>query len=66
MDSRDNFQKQLDEKIQILQDCQSSNHLSSCLKCEKIIECKIRKDYVDSLYMNLSKGNSGFFNFETE
>ncbi|RAX53891.1 hypothetical protein CCY99_05795 [Helicobacter sp. 16-1353] len=64
--TKDNFQKELDEKIIKLQDCQKNKNLDSCLKCENIVGCEIRKDYVDSVYASMNKGSGGFFNFETE
>lgn len=65
-DKKDNFQQILNEKIIKLQDCQKSKNIDSCLKCENVIECKIRKEYVDSVYASMNKGSGGFFNFETE
>lgn len=63
---KDSFQQILNEKIIKLQDCQKSKNVNSCLKCEKVIKCKIRKEYVDSVYASMNKGSGGFFNFETE
>lgn len=64
--SIDDFQKQLDDNIQKIKDCQKEHNVSTCFKCELVVECKIRKDYVDSVYSSMNKGSGGFFNFETE
>ncbi len=65
-DVKDKFEQNLDEKIVILQDCQKKHNLQSCLQCERMIDCEIRKDYVDSVYTSMNKGISGSFNFEAE
>jgi hypothetical protein len=59
----DEFIKTLEIKIQELKDCQQKNKVDSCLKCDKTIGCKIRKDYVIAVYQSMNKGNSGGFEF---
>ena len=61
---KDEFELELDEKKQLLQACQSSKGLRSCLACEALLECTLRKDYVISVYNSMSKGKSdGGFDF---
>ncbi|PAF43017.1 hypothetical protein [Helicobacter sp. 11S03491-1] len=61
---QDIWEKKLEEKIQILKDCQNQKNIQSCFKCEKIIECKTRKDYVKSVYESMNKGvQDGDFEF---
>lgn len=64
--SQEIFIKKLDEKIITLNDCQKKHNLDSCFKCKEIIDCALRKEYVDSVYASMNKGSGGFFNFETE
>ncbi len=64
--SSDNFQKKLDDNIQKIKECQKEHDVNTCFKCEFVIECKVRKEYVDSAYSSMNKGSGGFFNFETE
>jgi hypothetical protein len=55
--------KEFDLKLQTLLDCQIKNNIDDCMKCDKIIKCIIRKDYVDSVYTRLRDGGSGGFEF---
>ena len=59
----DKFKKELLEKLKKLKECQESSNLKSCLKCEKIIGCKLRNEYVDSVYKSMNKGEGGGFEF---
>ena len=54
----------LNTKLENLKKCQDSNGINSCLKCEKIINCEIRNEYVESVYLSMNNGSGGFFNFE--
>ncbi len=62
-DEIDIYEKQLEERLQELHRCQKEMKLDSCMKCEKIFDCKIRKSYVDSVYESMRKGQSGGFEF---
>lgn len=64
MDTNNKYKKDLDANISILKKCQSDNNVLSCLKCKKIIGCKTRLQYVESVYSSMNKGSGGFFNFE--
>ncbi len=59
----DEFEKDLQEKLKILQECQKSNNLDSCLKCDKILECETRESYIKAVYMSMNKGVTGGFEF---
>ncbi len=61
--STDEFEKRLEKELQILKECQQKHNLNSCMKCEKIIGCKIRKSYVDAVYKSMNKGKGGGFEF---
>ncbi|WP_300366279.1 hypothetical protein [Hydrogenimonas sp.] len=43
--------------------CQNEQKVDSCMKCEKIIGCDIRSDYVKKVYESMSKGEGGGFEF---
>ncbi len=59
----DEFELKLQEKLKELQKCQKKHEVKSCLKCEKVIGCQIRKDYVTAVYQSMNKGQSGGFEF---
>ncbi len=49
-------------KIRLLA-CQKERNLDSCMKCEKIIGCDVRNDYVKKVYESMNKGQGGGFEF---
>ena len=59
----DEFELALQEKLKLLQDCQTSQDIDSCLKCDKIIGCQTRDEYVKAVYMSMNKGVTGGFEF---
>ena len=59
----DEFELALKEKLTTLQECQKSNNLDSCLKCDKILNCDTRNEYVKAVYMSMNKGVTGGFEF---
>lgn len=64
MNKKDQFELIMDEKRAKLQDCKEYKKNNSCFDCEKIFDCDIRKEYVNSVYNSMSKGqNSGGFDF---
>ena len=52
-----------DEAKEKLVACQKEQGVESCMKCEKIIGCEIRNDYVKKVYESMSKGEGGGFEF---
>jgi hypothetical protein len=46
-----------------LKECQTSQGLNSCIPCEKIFNCDIRKTYVKAVYESMNKGSGGGFEF---
>ena len=62
----DKFQEKLDKNIKKIKECQNEHNVDTCFKCDLVIDCKTRKEYVDSVYSSMNKGSGGFFNFETE
>jgi hypothetical protein len=61
--NKDKFEIHLDEMIKKLQDCQKENSVKSCSDCQYYLECKLRLEYVDSVYNSMSKGETGGFEF---
>lgn len=61
--TNDEYQQVLDTKKEILQQCQKDKNVNSCMDCDKIFECEIRKDYVKSVYESMSHGETGGFEF---
>ncbi|WP_321778324.1 hypothetical protein [Sulfurimonas sp.] len=59
----DKFELHLDEMIKELQACQKENNLKTCSICEKYLTCKLRNDYIKSVYNSMSKGETGGFEF---
>ncbi len=59
----DKWEEARREAKQKLLACQNERNVDSCLKCEKIIGCEIRSDYVKKVYESMSKGEGGGFEF---
>lgn len=59
----DQFDIKLNEELRNLQECQKNKNLDSCLKCENIMECELRKGYVKAVYESMNKGQGGDFEF---
>jgi hypothetical protein len=43
--------------------CQKEHGVDSCMKCDKVIGCEVRNDYVKKVYESMSKGEGGGFEF---
>lgn len=63
MKESNHFEERLSEMIQKVQECQRDRGLPSCLKCEKLVGCQLRKEYVQITYESMSKGEVGGFEF---
>lgn len=63
MNDNDKWQLDLEEKKRLLEECQKSKNLTSCLECEKLLDCVIRDEYIQAVYDSMSKGESGGFEF---
>ncbi|KYJ87007.1 hypothetical protein [Sulfurovum riftiae] len=59
----DEWQIILKQKKVELENCQKEHHVSSCLKCEKLLNCELRDAYVKAVYDSMSKGKGGGFEF---
>lgn len=60
---KDKWELELDKQLQTLKKCQYEHQTDSCLKCEKILNCTIRENYVVSVYESMNKGSGGGFEF---
>jgi hypothetical protein len=59
----DEFVKKLKIKKNELTTCQKEKEVQSCLKCEELLECKLRQEYVNAVYNSMNKGAGGGFEF---
>jgi hypothetical protein len=57
------FEERLSGMIAKVQQCQKDKSLDSCMKCDKLIGCDLRKEYVQTTYESMSKGEIGGFEF---
>ena len=60
---KDKWQLALDEQLIVLKQCQVSNNIDSCMKCDKILQCEVRDTYVKVVYESMNKGSGGGFEF---
>jgi len=59
----DEWQIALSQKKAELKTCQETHQVSSCLKCEKLLDCEMRDAYIKAVYDSMSKGKGGGFEF---
>jgi len=61
--SLDEWQLALKAKKQELLQCQQQKQLDSCLKCQEVLQCTLRDDYIKAVYDSMNKGTGGGFEF---
>jgi len=59
----DRYKQNMINATKKLKECQKKLNFKSCLNCEKLFDCEIRKEYIDAVYKSMSKGQSGGFEF---
>lgn len=59
----DEWQIILTQQHAKLENCQKEKQLTSCLKCDKLLECEVRDAYIKAVYDSMSKGKGGGFEF---
>ena len=59
----DEFKQKLQVELKNLHNCQNDHKINSCMKCEQVIGCEIRKTYIKVVYESMNKGSSGGFEF---
>lgn len=57
------YEERFNDALLKLQACQEDKQVASCLKCEKVLNCKIRNNYVNAAYESMSLGEVGGFDF---
>lgn len=62
-EEKDKYDQELDIAIKALEDCHENLKMQSCMDCEKLFDCEIRKSYVIAVYNSMSKGQIGGFEF---
>ena len=60
---RDKWQVALDAEILIVKQCQINNNITSCMSCDKILNCATRDKYIKVVYESMNKGSGGGFEF---
>ena len=46
-----------------LKECQITKSVNSCLKCNEILKCQLRNNYVLLVYNSMGLGSNGGFKF---
>lgn len=59
----DEWQVALKQKKVQLESCQAEHQVTSCMNCEKLLDCEIRDAYIKAVYDSMSKGAGGGFEF---
>jgi multimeric flavodoxin WrbA len=59
----DEWKIALKHKKAELEACQKERAVVSCMKCEKLLDCALRDDYIKAVYDSMSKGKGGGFEF---
>ena len=59
----DRWELAREEAKQKLLACQREHKVESCMKCEKILGCEIRGEYVKKVYESMNRGEGGGFEF---
>ncbi|MEA3290156.1 MAG: hypothetical protein U9Q04_08250 [Campylobacterota bacterium] len=60
---QDKWDIALDAQLTIIKQCQEHNNISSCLECDKLLQCETRDKYVINVYESMNKGSGGGFEF---
>ncbi len=59
----DQWEEALEVQVKILENCQEEKLVESCMKCNLIFDCQIRREYIKAVYESMNKGASGGFEF---
>ncbi|AFI03498.1 hypothetical protein [Helicobacter cetorum] len=57
------YEERFNDALLKLQACQDEKQVTSCLKCEQVLNCEIRNNYVNATYESMSLGEVGGFDF---
>jgi hypothetical protein len=59
----DKWGEALEIQIKFLKECQKQKQIKSCMLCQEILHCSIRKEYINAVYASMNKGSTGGFEF---
>ena len=59
----DEWALKLTQTKDILQQCQIDKNIDSCSKCDKLLDCNTRDEYIKAVYDSMNKGTGGGFEF---
>ncbi len=59
----DKWELALEQKLAELKNCQNEKNVKSCMKCDLMFECDLRRAYVMAVYESMNKGQGGGFEF---
>lgn len=59
----DRWEEALESQIKVLEQCQVAKLVDSCMKCDQILLCQVRKEYIKAVYESMNKGTGGGFEF---
>ncbi|CAA6801854.1 MAG: Unknown protein [uncultured Campylobacterales bacterium] len=62
-DELDEYELELESQLKNIKRCQKEMNQETCFECDKLLDCKIRKEYVDAVYASMGKGQTGGFEF---
>ena len=60
---QDKWQLALNQPLENLKQCQKNRNIESCFKCDKLLDCEIRENYIKAVYESMNKGSGGGFEF---
>ena len=60
---QDKWQIALNEPLNKLQQCQKDKNIDSCFKCNELLNCITRENYIKAVYESMNKGSGGGFEF---
>ncbi|NPA60799.1 MAG: hypothetical protein GXO06_00755 [Epsilonproteobacteria bacterium] len=63
MGDDDKWMELLNMALKELEACQEERGFSSCYSCEKLLDCKVRERYINSVYTSMNRGEDGGFEF---
>ena len=59
----DEWEKNLEQMLIKLKECQNTKQFSSCSSCSEFFECNLRKSYIQTVYKSMNKDAIGGFEF---
>jgi len=63
MQASNKYTLALEEEKTLIQTCQKQKNINSCMRCDLIVGCKKRINYVQAVYNSMNHGKGGGFEF---